>query len=85
MSYSTQEILDQIAGRKDSRWEFDRVESAGNRLRSPKRDVLADEIAAFASARRGVLLCGVTDDGQVQESTEGERVLRGYHTPDLRL
>ena len=67
MSYSAQEILDQIAAREDSRWEFKQVEFAGRKLRSPKRDVLADEIAAFANARGGVLLCGVTDDGKVQE------------------
>lgn len=67
MSYTAQEILDRIAAREDSRWEFEQVEFAGGELRSPKRDVLADEIAAFANARGGVLLCGVTDDGQVQE------------------
>ena len=67
MSYTVQEILDQIEAREDSRWEFKQVEFAGKRLRSPKRDALADEIAAFANARGGVLLCGVTDDGQVQD------------------
>ena len=66
MNYTTKEILDQIKAREDSRWEFKQVEFAGKKLRSPKRDVLADEIAAFANARGGVLLCGVTDDGQVQ-------------------
>ena len=67
MNFSANEILDQIAAREDSRWEFKRVEFAGKRLRSPKRDALADEIAAFANARGGVLLCGVTDDGHVQD------------------
>ena len=67
MSYTVQEILDQIEAREDSRWEFKQVEFAGKRLRSPKRDVLADEIAAFANAKGGILLCGVTDDGQVQD------------------
>ena len=63
MTYSTHEILDRIAAREDSRWEFKQVGFAGEKLRSPKRDVLADEIAAFANARGGVLLCGVTDGG----------------------
>ena len=67
VTYSTHEILDRIAAREGSRWEFKQVGFAGEKLRSPKRDVLADEIAAFANARGGVLLCGVTDDGQVQE------------------
>ena len=64
MTYTAQELLDQIAAGEDSRWEFKRVEFAGTRLRSPERRVLADEIAAFANARGGVLLCGVTDDGR---------------------
>ena len=67
MTYTAQEILDQIAAREDSRWEFKQVVFEGARLRSPPRDVLADEIAAFANARGGFLLVGVTDDGQVQE------------------
>ena len=67
MTYTVQEILDQIEAREDSRWEFKQVEFAGKKLRSPKRDALADEIAAFANARGGVLLCGVTNDGQVQD------------------
>ena len=67
MNYTSQDILDQIAAGEDSRWEFKQVEFAGKKLRSPKRDVLADEIAAFANAGGGVLLCGVTDDRQVQE------------------
>ena len=67
MTYTVQEILDQIEAREDSRWEFKQVEFAGNKLRSPKRDALADEIAALANAKGGFLLCGVTDDGQVQD------------------
>ena len=73
MTYTAQELLDQIAAREDSRWEFKQVEFAGTRLKSPKRAVLADEIAAFANSRGGVLLCGVTDDGRVQRLT-GDQV-----------
>ena len=67
MTYTVQEILDQIEAREDSRWGFKQVEFAGKKRRSPKRDALADEIAAFANARGGILLCGVTDDGKVQD------------------
>ncbi|MDE2973310.1 MAG: ATP-binding protein [Gemmatimonadota bacterium] len=73
MTYTVQEILDQIEAGEDSSWEFKQVEFAGTRLRSPKRAVLADEIAAFANSRGGVLLCGVTDDGRVQRLT-GDQV-----------
>ena len=51
---------------EDSRWEFKAVEFAGNRPASPCRNDWADEISAFANADGGVLLCGVTDDGDIQ-------------------
>lgn len=51
---------------EDSHWEFKQIEFTGDTPRAPKRDDLADEIAAFANARGGFLLCGVTDDGEVQ-------------------
>ena len=73
MTYTVQDILDQIEAGEDSSWEFKQVEFAGTRLRSPKRAVLADEIATFANSRGGVLLCGVTDDGRVQSLT-GDQV-----------
>ncbi len=73
MTYTVREILDQIEAGEDSSWEFKQVDFAGNRLKSPKRAVLADEIAAFANSRGGVLLCGVTDDGRVQ-SLIGDQV-----------
>ena len=66
MTYSDEEIRHQLQLGEDSTWEFKAVEFAGNRPRSPSRDDLADEIAAFANADGGVLLCGVTDDGEVQ-------------------
>ena len=72
MNYTAKEVLDQIEAGEDSRWEFKQVEFAGRKLRSPKRDVLADEIAAFANARGGILVCGVSDNGQVQDLSGDE-------------
>lgn len=72
MIYSAREILDRIELGEDSRWEFKQVEFAGTKLKSPKCAVLADEIAAFANSRGGVVLCGVTDDGRVQSLTRGQ-------------
>ena len=66
MTYSDEEIRRQLQLAEDSHWEFKAVQFAGNRPRSPSREDLADEIAAFANADGGVLLCGVTDDGEVQ-------------------
>ena len=66
MTYSDEESRCQLQLGEDSNWEFKAVEFAGNVPRSPRRDDLADEIAAFANTYGGVLLCGVTDDGEVQ-------------------
>ena len=66
MRYSDQDVLRQLRLGEDSHWEFKQVAFAGDRLTSPRRDDLADEIAAFANAEGGVLLCGVTDRGDVQ-------------------
>ena len=66
MSYSTEDILRQLRAGEDSAWEFKQIVFTGNRPSGPSRDDWADEIAAFANARGGVLLCGVTDDGEAQ-------------------
>ena len=51
---------------EDSGWEFKQIEFSGDRATSPRREDLADEMAAFANANGGVLLCGVSDDGRLQ-------------------
>ncbi len=69
MTHSNQEITRRLQLGKDSAWEFKQVQFAGDQPRSPERGDLADEIVAFANADGGVLLCGVTDDGEVQDMT----------------
>ena len=66
MNHTDQEIARQIRLGEDSQWEFEQIEFSGSRPKSPNRDDLADEIAAFANADGGVLLCGVTDIGEIQ-------------------
>ena len=66
MIFSDAEIRQRLHLREDSSWEFKQLEFVGNHLTSPRRDDLAEEMVAFANAIGGVLLCGVTDDGQVQ-------------------
>ena len=65
MTYSEAEIRLQLSLGEDSRWEFKQIEFAGSHPKNPRRDDLADEIAAFANAEGGMLLCGVTDAGEV--------------------
>ena len=67
MTYSDDEISRRLQLGEDSNWEFKEVVFAGNRPTGPRRDDWADEIAAFANTSGGVLLCGVTDGGDVQE------------------
>ena len=69
MTYSDEEIRSRLQLAEDSTWEFKAIEFTGDRPSSPSRDDLAHEIAAFANAAGGVLLCGVTDDGNVQGMT----------------
>ena len=66
MNYSDQDIARQLRLAEDSLWEFKQIAFSGNRPTSPRRDDLADEIAAFANANGGMLLCGVTDAGEIQ-------------------
>ena len=80
MSFSDEEIRRQLRLGEDSRWEFKGIRFAGKVPKSPSRDDLADEIAAFANTEGGVLLCGVTDAGDVlgmsrQQMDELERLL----------
>ena len=45
---------------KDSRFELKAVEIPGEKLNRPRRDALADELAAFGNAGGGQLVLGVT-------------------------
>ena len=74
MTYSDAEILLQLELGEDSRWEFKQIEFAGNIPKKPRRDDLADEIAAFANADGGVLMCGATDNGDVQDLSRAQMV-----------
>jgi ATP-dependent DNA helicase RecG len=58
---SKEELLEKIRLGEDSLFELKSVRFAGDKVRGPSRDELADEIAAFANGREGVLLLGVDD------------------------
>ena len=66
MSHSVADIVRRLRLGEDSHWEFKRIEFRGDRPSDPKRNDWADEIAAFANADGGVMLCGVDDDGTPQ-------------------
>ena len=66
MTYSDTEVNSHLQLGEDGYWEFKQVVFKGNRPAEPRRDSWADEITAFANASGGVLLCGVTDSGDVE-------------------
>ena len=66
MAYSDEEVSRQLRLGEDSSWEFKAIDFADDRPKGPRPDDWADEIAAFANAKGGVLVCGVSDDGDVQ-------------------
>ena len=65
MAYTDDQIRCQLRLGEDNAWEFKSVEFRNNELARHQRDGWADEIAAFANARGGILLLGVTDAGEV--------------------
>lgn len=65
MNWTDAQIRQRLRLGEDSGWEFKQIEFTGDRPTSPRQDDLADEMAAFANANGGVLLCGVSDDGRL--------------------
>ena len=74
MTYSDEDIALQLQLREDSQWEFKQIDFSGTRPRIPSRNDLADEIAAFANSEGGVLFCGVTDTGDMQNLSREQLV-----------
>ncbi|MBF8275999.1 MAG: ATPase [Candidatus Brocadiaceae bacterium] len=58
---SPEELLQKIRLGEDTSLELKSVQLRGNRVSEPKRDDLADEIAAIANTHDGVLVLGVDD------------------------
>lgn len=58
-------LLDAIQLGETTFLELKEVRFAGSKLRGPGRDVLADELAAFANGRGGVCVLGVNDRREV--------------------
>ncbi len=59
---SKEELLEKISLVECTFLELKEVRFAGSKIRGPKRDELADELASFANSHGGVLVLGVHDD-----------------------
>lgn len=55
------ELIYQIRLGEDSAYEFKSISLKGNKVETPHKDSVADELAAFANARGGILVLGVAD------------------------
>ena len=65
-TFSDEEIRRRLRLGEDSRFEFKQFDIRVNRPVAPDSNDFADELAAFANGKGGVLFCGVTDDGRIQ-------------------
>ena len=83
MTYTDSEILRRLHLGEDSGWEFKQVEFRGDRPSSPRRDDWADEITAFANADGGVMLCGVTDQGDLEGMSREQIVNLDRHLVEI--
>ena len=77
MTVADSELRKRLRLGEDSGWEFKQIEFSGDRPTSPRRNDLADEMAAFANSNGGILLCGVTDDGQIQGMSAAQMAALG--------
>ena len=66
MSVDASRLWEQIRLGEDSELELMEVQFRGNRVSAPRRDDLADELAAFANAAGGRLVLGVSDEREPQ-------------------
>ncbi len=71
---SKPELLEKIRLGEDTVLELKAVRFAGEKVRGPARDDLADEIAAIANTREGVLVLGVDDKSRAIEGIPIEKL-----------
>ena len=61
MFLNTTELVEKIRLGEDSFLELKEVRLSGCKITAPRRDSLADELAAFANSRGGICVLGVDD------------------------
>ena len=64
--WDADKLLKQLELGEDSRVEFKEVVFADNRVREPRRQMIANELAAFGNTLGGALIFSVSDAGEVR-------------------
>ncbi|MYN66471.1 MAG: transcriptional regulator [Acidobacteria bacterium] len=72
MPIDVSSLWEQVALGEDTDLELKEARFRGGRVSGPRRDDLADELAAFANARGGRLVLGVADDRSPQGLDPGQ-------------
>jgi predicted HTH transcriptional regulator len=68
------ELIYQIRLGEDSGYEFKTLVIEGGKVKSPQRDSIADEVAAFANGSGGILVLGVNDKTRAVEGIAQEHL-----------
>ena len=66
MLWDTDKLLKQLSLGEDSRVEFKEAVFEGSRVREPRRERIANELAAFGNTLGGALIFSVSDKGEVR-------------------
>ena len=72
MPWDSDRLLQRLELGEDSYVEFKEVVFAGNRVHEPRRESVADRLAAFGNTNGGTLFFGVSDAGEVQPMSRNE-------------
>ena len=73
MLWDADKLLTQLALGEDSRVEFKEVVFRSGRVREPRRERTANELAAFGNTLGGALIFSVSDAGEVRPMTREMR------------
>ena len=66
MPWTSESLLQRLKLGEDSRVEFKEVVFSANKVREPRRNTVADELAAFANTNGGTVIFSVSDAGEVR-------------------
>ena len=62
-------LIERLELGEDGGWVFKQIEFCATNPKSLQRNNIADEMTAFANTEGGIILFGVTDNGQIQDMT----------------